>query len=549
MAQIQEELQREFFKRALYSTALFFALVGLLALPVAANPLGVLALVIFAGVFAIAIPYALYKRKRLQLAASLFVAAISAPALVTFWYGRSLFNGACILEFGVVVLSAMVLKRNRAVWVAAGFLLFDLAKMVLQSNGFYIPLYFPGNALINLVIFAFTMVWIAPVLFLANDSLHRTMSKLQEQVAELHVANIRLLTSERLRQSITETAPVGILVFDADGRNVFANSFAVARLGDEVRWSHLDRLPWPVTDMSGEPIPIEQQPFRQVATSQRAIYSTNLAIERPPGRRIHLSVSVAPLGPNDQSIVVAFEDISSRLEMERRHVHAQRLASMGQLAGSVAHDFNNFLTVIRGDSQLALNSAPPDSPLRTRLERIYSSSNNAAAVCRQLLAFARRDEAPPQPFSVNSTIEESGATLRSLLPPTVELTFDLAPDTPLIMGEPILLLQALMNLTVNARDAMRDGGKFSIQTMALDHGLMLIVEDTGAGMDDATLASLFDPYFTTKPAGHGTGLGMAIVYGVVQQFGGWIRVESELGKGTRFLIRLPAAAVAVTQDL
>jgi signal transduction histidine kinase len=110
------------------------------------------------------------------------------------------------------------------------------------------------------------------------------------------------------------------------------------------------------------------------------------------------------------------------------------------------------------------------------------------------------------------------------------------------MGEPILLLQVLMNLTVNARDAMPRGGKLSLQTLALDTGVMLIVEDTGAGMDEATLTSLFEPYFTTKPAGHGTGLGMAIVYGVVQQFGGWIRVESEVGEGTRFLIRLPVAA-------
>jgi signal transduction histidine kinase len=372
------------------------------------------------------------------------------------------------------------------------------------------------------------------------------MAKLQEQLTALHETNTLLVNSEQLLQSITETAPVGILVFDKDGRNVFANSFAVSRLGEEARWSHLDRPPWPVTDHAGEPIPIPQQPFRQVMSTQRALYGSNLAIERHSGRRVYLSVSVAPLGA-DAGIVVAFEDVSSRIDIERRHVHAQRLASMGQLAGSIAHDFNNFLTVIRGDSQLALANAGSDTSLKTRLERIFKSSNNAAAVCRQLLAFARRDEAPPQLFSVNSVVNDNIATLRSLLPLNVELALNLTPDAPPIMGEPILLMQVFMNLAVNARDAMPNGGKFSIQTLALDNGLMLIVEDTGIGMDDTTLSTLFEPYFTTKPVGHGTGLGMAIVYGVVQQFGGWIRVESEIGRGSRFLIRLPAAAIPAAQ--
>jgi signal transduction histidine kinase len=222
---------------------------------------------------------------------------------------------------------------------------------------------------------------------------------------------------------------------------------------------------------------------------------------------------------------------------------------MGQLAGSIAHDFNNFLTVIRGDSQLALANTPSDAALRTRLERIYRTSNSAAAVCRQLLAFARRDEAPSQLFSLNNVIDENADTFRSLLRSNMEFSVNLAPNLPLIMGESTLVLQVLMNLTLNARDAMPQGGKLSMQTLALDAGIMLIIEDTGVGMDEATLTTLFEPYFTTKPAGHGTGLGMAIVYGIVQQFGGWIRAESELGKGTRFLIRLPAAALAATQPL
>ncbi len=548
MPLIREELRRDLFKRAFFSTAIFLGIYIVCAIPFAPNVGGALALALACGFFTVGVPFVLMRQNRFHLAATIFIAGGSTPVMIAFWYGESVYSPAGIAELGFVFQAAMLLERNRALTIAILFLIANFAKVVVERMGVQIPVYFPNTPYTTTAMMTCVIGWVAPVLFLANDTLNRTLTKLQERLTELSEANTRLLNSEQLRQSITETAPVGILVFDKDGRNVFANSFAISRLGEEVRWSSLDRLPWPITDHAGEPIPVHQQPFRQVASTHRAIYSSNLAIERPPGRRIYLSVSAAPLGPAGEGIVVAFEDVSSRLEMERRHVHSQRLASMGQLAGSIAHDFNNFLTVIRGDSQLALANAPPDPSLRTRLERIYKTSDQAAAVCRQLLAFARRDEAIPQLFSVNNLIEENAGTLRSLLPQNVELTLDLTPQTPLIMGEPILMVQVLMNLTLNARDAMPDGGRFLIQTLALENALMLIVEDTGAGMDDATLNTLFEPYFTTKPAGRGTGLGLAIVYGVVQQFGGWIRVESEIGKGTRFLIRLPAAAIAATQD-
>jgi signal transduction histidine kinase len=549
MSQFRAELRRDFFRRALYSSSVVLGLYLIVVVPVSPNPLGALAIVLATAFFAVLIPSLLLRRERLDQAALVFIACGSTPILFTFWFGDTIDTPAAVAQLGFLVQAAVLLERRHAVWLGVTFLLVDLAKVVVQSLGLDIPVYLPSNAFAAWAIIACTIAWVAPVLFLVNDTLHRTLSQLQQQVIELRETNERLLNSEQLRQSITETAPVGILVFDASGRNVFANSFAVARLGEEVLWSQLDRLPWPVTDHVGTSIPIPEQPFRQVLSSQRALYGANLAIERPAGRRIYLSVSVAPLGPRDEGIVVAFEDVSGRIEMERRHIHAQRLASMGQLAGSIAHDFNNFLTVIRGDSQLALLNVSPDAALRARLERIYKTSNNASAVCRQLLAFARRDEAPAQLFSLNMLIQENIDTFRSLLHPNIELSMNLGPNLPLIMGESTLLLQVLMNLTLNARDAMPHGGKLSIQTLALDTGMMLVVEDTGAGMDDATLNTLFEPYFTTKPAGHGTGLGMAIVYGVVQQFGGWIRAESELGKGTRFLIRLPAAAAVATQPL
>jgi signal transduction histidine kinase len=267
-------------------------------------------------------------------------------------------------------------------------------------------------------------------------------------------------------------------------------------------------------------------------------------VERPVGRRIYFSLSVAPLGGIEGGTVVAFEDVSQRVEMEGRQLHAQRLASMGEMAGFLAHDFNNFLTVIRGDSQLMLTRAQEPAD-QTRLQRILKTSDHAAAVCRQLLTFARRDETQAYPLSVSALIEEHTELLSSVLPAKVEVIIDTLPDVPVVLAEASLLLQVLLNLVVNARDAMPQGGRLTLKTMrsTSGNGAMLVVEDTGTGMDEDTLRAIFDPYFTTKPAGSGTGLGLAIVYGVVQQLQGWIRVDSHPGQGTRFLIHLPAAPV------
>ena len=215
---------------------------------------------------------------------------------------------------------------------------------------------------------------------------------------------------------------------------------------------------------------------------------------------------------------------------------------MGELAGWVAHDFNNFLTVIRGDSQLALQQAPEGGGLRTRLERIYQTSERAAAVCKRLLTFARREDAIGQPLSLTALVNENAEILSGLLPPSVKLVLNLEKDLRQISGDASLLTQVLMNLVVNARDAMPNGGTLTISTEndAPRPGVLLLVEDSGTGINLATLPSIFEPRFTTKAEGRGTGLGLAIVYGVVEQFDGWIRVESEPGQGTRFLIRFPA---------
>jgi PAS domain S-box-containing protein len=488
------------------------------------------------------------RRNRPQAASAVFLVGGVIFGLAFYWIGRGVFSAGVVIQLAVVVHAGMLLERNRMLWIALFFMCTDLAKVLLEQRGWTFPLVLPGAPISSWSVMALCMVWVAPAVFCATENLELAVGKLREQVAELREANVLLQRSEELRQSISETAPVGILVFDEHGKNIFANSFAVARLGEEVFGCSWDHLPWPLTDHDGKPFAEGASPLDRVGSGKSAVYGQPAALERPPGRRIYLSLSAAPLGPDNSGVVVAFEDVSHRVEMERRHLHSQRLSSMGQMAGFLAHDFNNFLTVIRGDSKLMLAQTRDDAD-RIRLARMIRTSDHAAAICRQLLAFSRREQTPAYPLSVSGLIEEHAALLSSVVPDRINVVIDTMPDLPLVQAESSLLLQVLLNLMVNARDAMPEGGRLVVQTTrsSSGDGVMLVVEDSGVGMDEKTLESIFDPYFTTKPAGGGSGMGLAIVYGVVQQLQGWIRVDSHQGQGTRFLIYLPAAPVARTQ--
>jgi signal transduction histidine kinase len=535
-------------KITLASTAVFLQLAWGQAMLFAANKPGASVLTGFGLVFMVAVPLVLQWRGRLRTAVWFFLASSTFLASVLYWLGRDVFSVSTVVELGVIIHAAILLGRRGAYSIAAVCLGADLVKLILQSNGWMSPLYFPGTSFGSWGLVAVTVVWVAPPLIYVVSKLHRSTEELRVQVEELRQANEKLRKSEQLVRAIAETAPVGIVVFNAEGKSVFANGFAVARLGEEIRTIYRDKIPWPVTDFNGTPIPVEERPFARMTSGDFSVYGARIVVERPPGRKIYMSVSAAPLqnGSRVSGVVIAFEDVTAHVDSDRRHVQSQRLASMGELAGWVAHDFNNFLTVIRGDSQLALEQAPDGGGLRTRLQRIYQTSDRAAAVCKRLLTFARRDDAIAQPLSLTALVNENAEMLRGLVPSNVKLDLKLEKDLRQISGDASLLTQVLMNLVVNAKDAMPDGGTVTITTSndSPRSGVLLLVEDGGAGINLATLPSIFEPRFTTKPEGRGTGLGLAIVYGIVDQFGGWVRVESEPGQGTRFLIRFPAVEAA-----
>ena len=249
-----------------------------------------------------------------------------------------------------------------------------------------------------------------------------------------------------------------------------------------------------------------------------------------------------------------FDDVTEHRRLEEQLRHAQKMEAIGRLAGGVAHDFNNLLTAIIGFSELVLARMRSDDPMRGNLEEIRKAADRATALTRQLLAFGKRQVMRPRVLDVNAVVADLDRLLRRLIGEDVALATRAAPEPALVLADPGQLEQVIVNLVVNARDAMPTGGAVTIETATVDLDedaatgpsgakpgpyVRLSVGDTGIGMDAATQAHLFEPFFTTKMSGKGTGLGLSTVYGIVTQSGGHIAVDSEPGRGAVFLIYLP----------
>ncbi|HEX4634350.1 MAG TPA: response regulator [Gemmatimonadales bacterium] len=362
-----------------------------------------------------------------------------------------------------------------------------------------------------------------------------------------------LLDSETMYRSLVENSPFGILRASLDGRLLAANPAIVRMLGYTTEAEVL-RL-----DLARDVNLLDPEELKRRVGIVHA--QGGLTSESPWKRKDGLTfvarrTSRVPRGPNGeaQHIDVVVEDVSERRTLETQLQQAQKMEAIGQLAGGVAHDFNNLLTVILGSADLLLETIPSGTPEREDVGDIRRAAVRAADLTRQLLAFSRKQTLQLQVLDLNHIVEGMEKMLVRLIGEDVDLRTRLDRYLGATKADPGQVEQILLNLVVNARDAMPDGGQLTIETSNVDldeiyvsdHSpalpgpyVMLAVSDTGMGMDQATQARVFEPFFTTKEVGKGTGLGLATVYGIVKQSGGFIWLYSEPGEGATFKVYLP----------
>jgi two-component system, cell cycle sensor histidine kinase and response regulator CckA len=367
-------------------------------------------------------------------------------------------------------------------------------------------------------------------------------------------AEAALRESEERFRATFEQAAAGMGHTTLEGRWVRVNQ----RLCDIVGYTRDELLARTFQDITHpDDLDVDLVALRQLLAGELQSLSREKRYLHKDGSIVWIDLTVSilrDLAGAPKSFIAVVQDITARKQLEQELLHAQRMEGVGQLAGGIAHDFNNLLTVISGRGHLALAKLQPSDPLRRDLELIQKTALRAAALTRQLLAFSRKQVLQPRVLDPNELVHNSTNLLKRLIGEDIELVFVPAADAGRVRVDPGQLEQVIVNLAVNARDAMPQGGRLTIETantmldatyarrhVGVSAGayVMLAVSDTGVGMDAVTQARIFEPFFTTKEPGKGTGLGLATVYGIVKQSGGHIRVYSEPAAGTVFRVYLP----------
>jgi len=404
---------------------------------------------------------------------------------------------------------------------------------------------------------------IIELLFSTFEELCRLNERLEDskRVVEEHAHNLEAEVHKRteaLRETndflsaLIKASPAAITVLDADGNVTLWNPSAERIFG------------WQADEVVGRPLPTippekreEHRALREQVMQEGRFKTIDVIRHKKDGSLIHINLSTAPLRDAKGDIcgiMGIMVDITERKQLEEQLRQAQKMEAIGQLTGGIAHDFNNMLTVIMGYSELTLHSLRPDDPARVNVEQIEQAGERASLLTRQLLAFGRKQVLQPKVLDLNAVLTNLDQMLQRLIGEDIDLVTVLAPGVGRVHADPSQVEQVIMNLAVNARDAMPRGGKLTIETANVElddayarrHGpvqpgayVLLAVSDTGCGMDRDTQARIFEPFFTTKEPGKGTGLGLSTVYGIVKQSGGYIWVYSEVGRGTTFKIYLP----------
>jgi two-component system, cell cycle sensor histidine kinase and response regulator CckA len=367
-----------------------------------------------------------------------------------------------------------------------------------------------------------------------------------------------LRRSEASFRSVIVGAPYGIYRADMTGKFVMVNSALETMLGYKSQEELLEAN----LATNVYRYPAEHQKINELLLRDKRFKDVEVEWKRKDGSFIVVRCSGWPAkDENSTHIEVFAEDVTERRVLERQLRMAQKMEAVGRLSGGIAHDFNNLLGVIIGYIQVIKRSINRESPSYEYAEEIEKASQRAVSLTRQLLAFSRQQVLEPIILNLNTLLSDMEKMLPRLIGEDIHLNLNLGPAIGQVKADSGQVEQVVMNLAVNARDAMPDGGRLTIQTanveldaaFAREHQgsipgqyVMLAVTDTGTGMDPETQAQIFEPFFTTKDRDRGTGLGLATVYGVVKQSSGYISVESEVGKGASFKIYLPRIEQAVT---
>ena len=378
---------------------------------------------------------------------------------------------------------------------------------------------------------------------------------IQEHAAKLEVEVEERQRAENRLQMLIETAPMGIVIADKRGCISDVNAQALQMFG----YGRKELLGKSVETLLPERLRESHEGHRTGYSKDPHARPMGVGMElfarRKDGTEFPVEISLGPLQTGDELLISSIVvDISARKKMEKQLRLSQRMEAIGELAGGVAHDFNNLLAVILGCADVAFDALPAEHPAAKKIEMVRQAGSSAADLTRQLLAFSRQQMLQPRVLNLMEVIDKIQVLLRRLIGENIEISVSLEPSLGCVKADPGQIEQVLLNLCVNARDAMPKGGRLTIaaRNVELDDSfrderlvvvpgpyVMLSVEDTGCGMNRETQARIFDPFFTTKEVGKGTGMGLATVYGIVKQTGGYIWVYSEVSKGSVFKVYLP----------
>jgi len=489
-----------------------------------------------------------------RLAAILYLGGLWLFVTLSLWLSGG-FRTPAASAYTVVALGAALLFGVRGTAVATAVILISSVGIAVADVRGWLPASPPPSTSAALAVFLASLLSIVGMALYATAELRRAIAGLRVEVEERRAIETRLRESESGVRSIVESSPMGIHLYRLEGPGCLVLTGSNPA-GDRILGTPMGPLVGRTIEeafpgLAGTEVPDR---YRRLC-AEGGSWRTEITYSDDRSRGTY-EVHAFQTAPGMMAVMFLDVTVRRQTEEERRRLEeqlrqSQKMEAVGRLAGGIAHDFNNLLMVIMGHGELLRRSLDANDPRLRKVQHVMGASERAARLVRQLLAFSRKQVMASQVVDLNALVSDTARMLRPLLGEDVKVVTRLDPALGRIHVDPAQIEQVLMNLAVNARDAMPSGGTITFETadvgvpapagMAPARQAALSVRDTGHGMDEKTRAHAFEPFFTTKAGSGGTGLGLSTVYGIVQQSGGQIALESAPGRGSCFRILLPCA--------